>query len=376
MESETEIHFAIGSPPPLHRFPGESRKRAILRQKKEEALRRIQQKRRQERKKNLLASIPGPRFVSWFILPEHVCDRFYFAAMITPGKYYWNRIDELENMRIVVTKNPFTKTVEPFMKEHAKQCNIMRIAVKELYEQNNRVRWAFKYFLTKWRLKHMKDANEEDPVTLSPIEQPVYIYSFPSKRRYIYEAETLAKDFHKKLLHNDGEFPTPLAPRNILTNEPLHLGQIISVAKQCKAYGKTYWSMESFANCSFDIPKFMNLERKQLRLHALNTVFHDPSMRWDYHDMMETFIEGQYETHGKLFCINIYRWALKYIPKDPLIQSWEMACKKWYRVDILTDDVFEKNRQLELIETITKELCVPDSTLVKLRKRFLRMDKK
>lgn len=375
-ETETPVvKFAIGIAPPIKKYKGESLRQATWRHKWEQDKRRREEKRRKLKKLRKTVG-PVPRYVSWFLLPAHACGKYYFSALLTPGYYYWNRMENLEKLRISLKETPLTKDLLPFMKEQSRLMTQTRKKVKELYNKNNTIRWIFKRFITRWRLRRMKDANHDDPITLSPIEQPVYLYSYPSKRRYIYEAEMLAKELHKKLLNNDGQFPTPISPRNILTNEDLHLGQMISLVQQCKSYGKTHWTLESFSRCGYNIVTFLQYERKQLRMHALNTVFHDPTLRWEYNDIMESFMEGQHEQHNKRFSSNLYRWLLKFIPTDPLLQSWESACKKWYRADILTDDPVERVLRFDCIEESTKELCVVERVLVQKRARFLRTYKK
>lgn len=329
--------FNIGSPPRIKRFKGESYKSAKRRHDRAKRLEVAQKK---------LQGKPRAKEQLWFLLPKDCVpnDHIYFGALMTRGNSYINRVLSLREYRFVRPEE--------------------RDMMLALLQQNALIRYRLRKFCHKWRLTHMKNVNEDDPITLAPIEKPVYIYSYSNRRRYVYEAETLAKDIHKKLLHTDIEIPCPLAARNPLTNEVLTLAQLISVYKQCRAYGKTHWTMESYAKCSFDMPTFEIFERKHLRTHAIQSVFQNPR-GYDAKDMLEGFIEAQFGRHGKRFIFAFYHWAIAHKSETHHINMWRKLCKEWYMVEIIADDISEMRYKYNDIQDKTKELCKMPKPLYK-----------
>ena len=99
---------------------------------------------------------------------------------------------------------------------------------KELYKIQ-RVRWIIRKLVLRWLFKRLISCTTHDIVTLEPIKRPIYIVDWKSRHIYSFEAKTLHSTVTQSLLHSDAMFPSPLYPKNPLTNLPLSLGQLISV---------------------------------------------------------------------------------------------------------------------------------------------------
>lgn len=306
------------------------------------------------------------RMLSWRVIPNYACPsiRSYFMVDTLEGDSYLTKVAALEKYLEPSIPCPFLSEYRAPSSTICIDICVMFEESRELLHKNQKIRWILKRFITKWRLKRHKVVNEYDVVTMSPIQKPVYIHSFKGNCKYVFEAESVVRDIHKKLVHNEGEFPSPIYPKNMLTNESLTKAQLSSVISQCRAHGKTTWAIESFLNLELNMAKFLTFNRKQLRVCALKSVLQDPK-GCDYYEMLFDFIISQHEVNNKRADTELYSWALKNIPDEPILLKWRDICKKWYENDILIDDPFEKTYQFHLVTTDTLPLCQKPITMIK-----------
>ena len=281
-------------------------------------------------KKNYESSNP---YRKWRIIPDSACftGRAIFCADTLVGNTFIKKMNSLHTMR----KSDVTGIEEVCIEAG----NILLL--------NQSVLYAFKRLLNFWRFKNLRTMNEEDPITLSKPTHPVHITNY--KFRFIYEAESIALDIHKRLLHHDGQVPEPLEPRNLFTNELLTLQQIISVIKQCKNFGYSYWTLEAFRKSSYCINEFTRSQRNSLRYNAIIKIINNP-LDLDGIDTMTDFIQAQFDYHNILYPSNTYVWALRSIPNDSIILQWKSLCKKWYSCVIFDNTT-------PSIEHSTESLC-------------------
>ena len=229
-----------------------------------------------------------------------------------------------------------------------------------LLEQNQVLRWKFKRFFTMARIKRFPRLNDQDPITLEPFNQPISVPMFSLRKTYVFEAKSFAKFSHKQLLTNDGHIPTPVYPKNPLTNEEFPLGQLISLFTQCKRLGYTSWTMESFVRSRFELARLLVLQHKSLRLHALRATMANRKS-WDCIDTVYDFIRSQHLANNVPFQKLMYKWALSYANTCPRIETWRRLCIKWYELDILTDDLETKEEhQTALRPEILKACRFPE----------------
>lgn len=118
-----------------------------------------------------------------------------------------------------------------------------------------------------------KQINTEDIVTLEIPKMPVYVVSFSKRCTYVYEAETLRRTINNKLLTSEWMFENPQHPLNILSNEPLTMGQMVSIYSQLKSYMKFSWVFDRFKACEFNLKSFRTRFRPQLKIEAIESHF-------------------------------------------------------------------------------------------------------
>ena len=288
----------------------------------------------------------------WRIIPDSACftGRSIFCVDTLVGTSFTRKMQSLHTMR----KSDVNGIEEV--------CN----EAGRILLLNQSVLYSFKRLLNIWRFKNLRTMNEDDPITLSTPKNPVTINT--SKFRFIYEAESIALDIHKRLLHHDGQIPYPLAPRNLLTNELMTLQQIISVIKQCRSFGYSYWTLEAFKKSSYSIDDFVRVQRNPLRYNAIIKIINNP-LDPDGIDTLADFIETQFDHHNIPYPTSVYTWALRTIPNDSIILQWKGLCKKWFSCliyDGITPNIQNKT------EVLCKDWRSIRDKMIELRKSIVR----
>jgi hypothetical protein len=355
---QMDLHFAIGSV----RHETKSQRRLRLKKKQEE-------KRKKElRQKSKGIGVPLPPVSTWRILPGHSA----LCIDMLHGTSFFTKLQSLHKIQETL-ETPHTCEFWPASaaseRLHTNTLCFYKNVEGDLY-QNQQVRWKLKKLLTQWRLYYLRQANDVDPITLNPIQHPVTLNLFQKRLRYQFEAQPFALHVHKKLLHNDGQIPNPVFPKNPLTNESFSVEQFASLHAQCKQYGYTFWTLEAFQAAKYCVVTFANHQQKLLRLHALRMTLND-SKDYECIDTVYDYIQSTHETFEKPFYTTVYKWALAHAFTHPIIQQWRRSCLKWYETDILTDDPALKRAEFVRIENKLEELCEAPTELKDLRKKFL-----
>lgn len=240
--------------------------------------------------------------------------------------------------------------------------------------KNQRIRQLFKTLFTAWRIRRLRLANENDPITLCKPEIPITIYSFELGIKYIYDAETLARDIDKKLLNNDGMFPNPLFPKNTLTNIEYTMPQLLSIWHTCKKAGLTSWTFEAFRVVKFDIDKFLLYHNRVLRVNAMKAVIKNPD-DIDYYDTLHDFIMLHHDHHNIDAHEMTYKRFIKSYPDEPIILSWRSLCRKWYEASILIEDTNERYEAMDTIYEKSKSLCNRQGELLRRMREINRLNR-
>jgi hypothetical protein len=163
-------------------------------------------------------------------------------------------------------------------------------------------------------------------------------------------------------------FPSPRAPRNILTNETMTSAQLISVLDQLVVHRLFHWSFGAFRHSSFRIHSFERLFKHPLRIHAVNSVFARPTSDTAI-SIIYDMIEGEHDYHGKPFNSVIYKWALNNRPYHHLIVRWRALAYTFYMIEIECADRIERERQQNLLVAIhTMRLCRSPIELIREKK--------
>jgi hypothetical protein len=346
--------FAIGRP------------RQESKQQRKERIRK--EKERKKKKQRIPLCYTLERRPPWFILPPQTSKGLAFWIHTLKGDTFLSKkktlLEDIERIK-QPQESPWnfdSSLHETHQKNFLERADI----VMNLLDENQRIRWIFKRFLTKIRDNGLQTLNDTDPITLESIKEPIYVSSFSRRKRYRFEAQSFAKHFHKRLLHNDGQVPLPLCPKNPFTNEEFTTAQLIGLLGQCRKHGYSSWTMEAFVSCRYDLLQFVTLHSKPLRLYAIReTMKHITS--WEAIDTLYDFIKCQHEIHEETFYTATYKWALHHAPHADRIVAWRKLCVKWYETEILIDDPSMKLGFFRHVESKTFPLCDKPTDLQALK---------
>ena len=325
----------------------------IKEEKKKEKKHRIKKRPLKKRIPIDMAEYNTPWLIIANVIPWNIK---YFICMLK-GKNYLQKQKSLSNKMSESFIKYNGATNRQFILWYNQNQYMLYNNANTILNKNQRVRQLFKTLLTAWRIGRLRLANEDDPITLSKPEIPITIYCFELGIKYIYDAETLARDIDKKLLNNDGMFPNPLFPKNTLTNIEYTMPQLLSIWHKCKKAGLTSWTFEAFRVVKFDIDKFLLYHNRILRVNAMRAVLKNPN-DIDYYDTVYDFIMLHHDHHSiDPEELTYKRFILSY-PDDPIILLWRSLCRKWYEASILIEDTSERYEALDTLYEKSKDLCM------------------
>lgn len=287
---------------------------------------------------------------SWFILP--------FSAVKPPSFHF-----------LFTLFIPNHWTAEKRLDDIKTWTEEERVAYRALINQNARIRWLTTCLL-KQRLarRSVRLMNEEDLVTLEPPRQPIDIYDWSARKLYRYEASTVARDIRECLLQRDYMFPSPLQPRNLLTNTNLTPMQSLSVFHQLRQTRKAlHWSLAAFEEGGFCLPRFATRFAQPLRHEVLRTLFLQPTHEVTI-EIVEDFIKDEHDYRGIPFPKVVYTWALKHAADAERMCEWRRLAFRHHEIEIdYADEVDRSNKQKEELDAAAEELCKRPLELIVLR---------
>ena len=158
---------------------------------------------------------------------------------------------------------------------------------------------------------------------------------------FVYDARSIKKAIEERLLFSDYMFAEPQPPLNLLTNEPLTYGQIISICRQCKIHGEFSWILDELMMYGSNLKRFATFNKQRLNLEAINSFFKKSTyairetvidlflIEADMADMPRYKITGfirRYDTE----------------PTNTLVQKWIRNTREYYIAKELNDPTMIK----------------------------------
>jgi len=210
--------------------------------------------------------------------------------------------------------------------------------VRAIYYRLFKFREILVPLIFRWQIKKSikNKKNTEDPVTLESPLKPVTILDFKKRISFVFEASSLRRVIEDRLLYSDYMFPEPLVPLNMLTNEPYTLGQLISIANQCKKHGEYSWMLDSLVSHSGDVMMFSIYNKQKLKLEAINDFF-----KKSVYIIRETVIDyfNLEAEMSDLPTAQISKFTNAYDtrPEMPIVQSWIAVTRAYYIAKELND---------------------------------------
>jgi len=203
----------------------------------------------------------------------------------------------------------------------------LRDRVLSAYMKEYKLRFIFRKALNRWRFHKMNQSKEEslDPITLSPPEKEVVIYDWRFKKRFAFEANTLALMIESKLMYHENGFPVPMYPKSPSNNVEFNYPQLISIYYQLKNYGELMWAMTTMRQCNFNKKRWYKYHKTAITLGAIKNSISLLNSQ-DAIELLSDFIFSKMEDlqfQVSRYITNNYISAMRAVPNHWYLEKWK-----------------------------------------------------
>ena len=220
----------------------------------------------------------------------------------------------------------------------------LKDAVYRAYIKEWRLRYIFKRVLILWRTYKMDKMCERgvDPITLSEPEKEVYIYDWLNKRKFIFDAKSLAILIESKLMYHEYGFPVPMYPRNPRNNVEFSYKQLISLYNQLKIYGELRWGLTTLREYNFNKNRWHMYHKSALTMNSIRVSI-SLLDSYDARDLFSDFIFAKMEELGLSYSTYICDAYQAAMIKEPT--HWYLEKLKSLAVSHYEAEHFGHNRK-------------------------------
>ena len=209
----------------------------------------------------------------------------------------------------------------------------LRDQVCESYMVEMRLRNAMRKVLMRWRNYKMDKRSVDiiDPITLLPPIKQVTIYDWSAKKKFVFEAKSIATIVESNLLYHEGGFPCPQHPRNPWTNLDFTYRQLVSIYLQLKEHGELRWGLTTLREHNFNKTEWNRYHHSAITIKAIVSSI----IRMDTiysRELLEDFIIekiNQFRVANE-YMIQGYRAAIIHFPNHWYIESWKALAIQQY----------------------------------------------
>jgi hypothetical protein len=337
-EQENPLVFSLGLPKQL---PQQERRKRRIKKQLEVVNESEKKKRKKVFKKKSSKVGKTPNFPPWFLkyfkqlTEENLFLKTPIFNIFSSNTHLSSCIPSIEQQKWVIEEwstPPFGKAAD------WDGSTFWSLQIVDELKTNifncNRLRGIFRRFLNRWRYSRFQKANEEDLFTCEVPTYPVYIVDWPTKQKWVFEAQSVMKDITNRLLHHDGCFEDPKAPRNPYTNLPLTASQTISCYSQLTRYPVlASFPFTAYRASRMNLNNFHYEHRIYLSLYALRKTFDDISF-YETCEKMLDFIEMAFDRQNTEVNIDAYENAIKRFPHLDQLHKWKHFALKYYELEI------------------------------------------
>jgi hypothetical protein len=180
-------------------------------------------------------------------------------------------IERMEFLAKFVSDENINKDDENSEKIQKRYLGNLKELVYEGYIKEWRLRFLFKRLLVLWRVYKMnnKCEKEVDPITLSEPEKEIYLYDWANKKKFIFDAKSLAIMIESKLMYQEYGFATPMYPRNPKNNVEFSYEQLVSLYFQLKEQGELKWGLTTLREYNFNKNRWQMYHKSALTMNAI-----------------------------------------------------------------------------------------------------------
>jgi hypothetical protein len=213
----------------------------------------------------------------------------------------------------------------------------LKDAVYGAYIKEWRLRYIFKKLLIFWRIYRMNKTSEKeiDPITLSEPEKEVYIYDWKNKRKFIFDAKSLAILIESKLMYHEYGFAVPQYPKNPKNNVEFSYKQLVSLYNQLKVHGESRWGFMTLREYNFNKNRWHMYHKSAL---TMNSIRFNISLldTYEARDLFSDFIFAKMDelglNHGTNVC-TAYQIAMIQIPTHWYLEKLKSLAISYYEAE-------------------------------------------
>ena len=177
----------------------------------------------------------------------------------------------MEFLAKFVSDENINKEDENLEKIHKRYLGNLKELVYEGYIKEWRLRFLFKRLLILWRIYKMnnKCEKEVDPITLSEPEKEIYLYDWVNRKKFIFDAKSLAIMIESKLMYQEYGFAAPMYPKNPKNNVEFSYEQLVSLYFQLKEQGELKWGLTTLREYNFNKNRWQMYHKSSLTINAI-----------------------------------------------------------------------------------------------------------
>ena len=204
------------------------------------------------------------------------------------------------------------------------------------------MRRRFRTLLYYWRIRRIDKKFQDltDPITFMPIESCVSVYDMKTRRKYCFEANSIIKSITKNLFFQQYTMPDAQPPKNVITNVPFTLQQLISLYEQLKSKSNAAYFVY-YRKLGFLLPRWKFHMLPTLSLAAIQSEPSDSNSA-DGRDIFLDFVKDFMETAQLPLTEHfetILEDAVEWYYDDPLLSKFRNLCINHYESRLFRIDI-------------------------------------
>lgn len=212
------------------------------------------------------------------------------------------------------------------------------------YGTDRKLRHSFRSLLVLWRqwcYAQVPPEAQMDPVTLEPIQKPVYLFDHRAKRTFVFEATTLHRSIRSALTFQLYTVSDPKPPKNLFTNTPFSYGQLVALYSQLQAYGLLSLELLAWRKVAFCITRYRMYMESWLHMDAHRQELYAPDSEDGQEMLLDFVIECLHDCNRIVSPTieSLIEDAIKWFPEHDMIRRLRGLCLKHVEGDHFGTDV-------------------------------------
>ena len=172
-------------------------------------------------------------------------------------------------------------------------------------------------------------------LTLSEPEKEVYVYDWVNKKRFVFDAKSMATMIETKLMYNEYGFPVPMYPRNPKNNVEFTYSQMISIYYQLKIHGELRWGFTTLREYNFNKNRWYMYHKSALTINSIKASISQLDTS-EGRELLSDFIFAKMEEVGFRYTqvvYNIYQKAMIRVPTHWYLEKLKSLAISHYEAE-------------------------------------------